>query len=110
MYRDPLYRQIRRALRELKDGNAFGHPWQKMAIAALDRGFSEADIFSATQGSGFSGSGPLSSMYASKWIQFEKLLQHTDVRLRKVGQIGVNHFSKLRDDHLTAEKRSAVTG
>jgi hypothetical protein len=88
----------------------FGLHWPKMAIAALDRGFSEADIFSATQGSGFSWSGPLSSMYASRLIRFEKLLQHEDVRLRKVGQIGVNYFSKLRDDHLAAEKRAAVRG
>lgn len=88
----------------------FGLHWKKMAIAALDRGFSATDIFSATQGSGFSWSGPLSSMYASRLIPFENLLQHEDVRLREVGQIGVRHFSKLRDDRLNSEKRSAIRG
>ncbi len=88
----------------------FGLHWQKMAIAALDRGFSEADIFSATQGSGFSWSGPLSSMYASRLIPFEKLLQHEDIRLRKVGQIGAQHFSELKDRHLTQEKRATIKG
>ena len=88
----------------------FGIPWQGMAIAAMNGGFSEMDIFSATQGSGFSWSGPMSSMYASRLIPFEKLLQHEDYRLRKVGQIGVGYFSKLRDEQLAAEKRAAVRG
>jgi len=88
----------------------FGRHWQEMAIAAMDKGFSESDIFYATQGSGFSWSGPMSGMYASRLTPFEKLLQHGDARLRKVGQIGVQHFSKLRDEHLAAEKRAAVRG
>lgn len=87
-----------------------GSRWQEMAVAAMDKGFSETDIFYATQGSGFSWSGPLSGMYVSRLTPFEKLLQHGDARLRKVGQIGIQHFSKLRDEHLAAEKRAAIRG
>jgi hypothetical protein len=88
----------------------FDEHWQKMAIAAMEKGFSEADIFSATQGGGFSWSGPMSSMYAANVAPFEKLLKHADPRLRKVGEIGFEHFSKLRDQTLSNEKRAAVRG
>ncbi|MGA9452185.1 MAG: hypothetical protein WBW41_12670 [Verrucomicrobiia bacterium] len=88
----------------------FDEGWQKMAIAAIEKGFSEADIFSATQGGGFSWSGPMSSMFAAKLVPFEKLLRHPDARLRNVGKIGFEHFSNLRDEHLAAEKRAAVRG
>jgi len=68
MLRDPLYLQIRRRLRELKDGNAF------------------------------------------QLTPFEKLMQHPDARLRKVGQIGFEYFSKLKAEQLTHEKRAAIRG
>ena len=88
----------------------FDDRWHKMAIAAMERGFSERDIFSATQQGGFSWSGPMSSMFAAKLAPFEKLLRHPDARLRNVAKIGFEHFSKLRDQHLAAEKRAAVRG
>ena len=67
--------------------------------------FQEADIFSATQGSGlFSWSGPLSSMYASRLIPFEKLLQHEDIRLRKVGQIGRPAFLRIEGQVIWLKK------
>jgi hypothetical protein len=68
MFRDPLYRQVRRGLREL------------------------------------------SSMFAARLAPFEKLLQHHDVRLQRIGKIGFGHFSKLRDEQLAHEKRAAVRG
>lgn len=88
----------------------FGPRWQEMAIAAMHHGFSEMEVFQATHGGGFSWSGPLSGMYSSRLIPFEKLLQHGDARLRKVGQIGIQHFSKLRDEQLATEKRAAIRG
>lgn len=88
----------------------FDEGWQKMAIAAMEHGFSEAEILSATQGGGFSWSGSMSSMFAAKAAPFEKLLQNPDNRLRKVGQIGFQQFSELRDAHLAAEKRAEVRG
>ena len=48
--------------------------------------------------------------YAARLAPFEKLLQHPDVRLRKVGKIGFDHFSKQRDGHLAYEKRAAIRG
>jgi hypothetical protein len=84
--------------------------WQKMAIAAMEKGFSEADIFSATQGGGFTWSGPKSSMYAGKLAPFEKLLKHPDSRLRKVGQTGCEYFSQLRDEALAREKHASIRG
>jgi hypothetical protein len=84
--------------------------WQKMAVAAMEMGFSENDIFYATQAGSFVWSGPMSSMCAAKLAPFGKLLQHTDPRLRKVGTIGFEHFSTRRDEHLAREKRAAVKG
>jgi len=81
-----------------------------MAIVAIEKGFSEAEIFSATLGGGFSWSGSMSSMYAARLAPFEKLLQHPDVRMQRIGKIGFEHFSKLRDEQLVHEKRAAVRG
>jgi hypothetical protein len=88
----------------------FDEGWQKMAVAALGKGFSEQDIFCATQAGGFGWSGPKSAMFAARLAPFEKLLQHTNDRLRIVGRIGVANFSKLRDENLEHEKRAAVRG
>jgi hypothetical protein len=88
----------------------FGENWRRMAIAAMEKGFSEADIFSATQGGTFTWSGPRSSMYEAKLAPFEKLLLHSDARLRRVGQMGFEHFSQLRDESLSREKRADVRG
>jgi hypothetical protein len=88
----------------------FDDGWQKMAIAAMEKGFSEHDIYSATQGSGYSWSGSMSSMYAARLAPFEKLLQNINPSLQKIGKNGVNEFSKLRDFHLAHEKRAAVRG
>jgi hypothetical protein len=88
----------------------FDEGWQKMAAAAMEKGFSEEDIFCATQGGDFGWSGPKSSMFAARLAPFEKLLQHTDARLQKVGKIGFEHFSKLRDEQLACEKRAAIRG
>jgi hypothetical protein len=108
MLRDPLYRQIRRRLRELKDG--IGPKWEEMALVAMDNGFSESDVFEATQGSGGSWSGPFSSMFAAKLAPFEKLCDHANPRLKKVGEIGRAYFKPQRDEALQREKRAAVRG
>jgi hypothetical protein len=97
----------------LHAGNAvydFDEGWQQMAIAAMEKGFSEQDIFYATQAGGYGWSGSMSSMFAARLAPFEKLLQHPDVRLQRVGKIGFEHFSKLRDDNLAHEKRAAIRG
>jgi hypothetical protein len=88
----------------------FDDSWQKIAIAAIEMGFSEMDIVSATQRGSFGWSGSMSSMFAAKLAPFEKLLSHPNAQLRNVGKIGFDHFSKLRDQHLTTEKRAAVRG
>jgi hypothetical protein len=107
---DPLRIDNRDGARDKAEPQEFDDAWQKMAIAAIEMGFSEIDIVSATQRGGFGWSGPMSSMFATKLAPFEKLLSHPNHRLRKVGKIGVEHFSKLRDQHLSAEKRAAVRG
>jgi len=81
-----------------------------MAIAAMEKGFSEEDVFSASQAGGFGWSGPMSSMFAARLAPFEKLLSHPDARLRKVGKIGFGHYAEQRDKHLAHEKRAAVRG
>jgi hypothetical protein len=84
--------------------------WQNLAIDALDRGFSEEQIFGASQSGGWGWSGSESAMYAARVAQFEGLLQHADARVRKIGEIGANYFSKLRDKHMAKEKRAAIRG
>jgi hypothetical protein len=84
--------------------------WENMAIAAIEKGFTAEEIFWASQAGGFGWSGSMSSMYAAKLIPFEKLSQHADSRLRKIGKIGVDHFTQLRDENLAHEKRAAVRG
>jgi len=85
--------------------------WQNLAIAAMEAGFSEEQIFSASQsGGGFRWSGSESSMYAARAAQFETLVQHADARLRKVARIGFDSFLKLRDRLLASEKRAAIRG
>jgi PAS domain S-box-containing protein len=88
----------------------FDEVWQQMAVAALEKGFSEEDIFYATEGGGYSWSGSMSSMYAARMAPFEKLLKNPNSRLQKIGKISVNNFSRLRDSYLTHEKRAAVRG
>jgi hypothetical protein len=76
----------------------------------VEEGFSEEDIFGASQAGGFGWSGTMSSMFAARLAPFETLLHHADPRLRKVGMIGVEHFTKLRDEQEAREKRAAVRG
>lgn len=88
----------------------FDEGWQRMALLALDKGFSESDIFNATQGDGYTWSGSMSEMFAVKAAAFGKLLQCGDIRLQTVGRIGLEYFSGLRDEMLSREKRSAIGG
>jgi hypothetical protein len=88
----------------------FDDSWRTLAIAAMDNGFSEKDIASASDAGGFSWTGSRSSMFAARAARFEKLLKHTDPRLRKVGKIGFDHYSKLKDEQLVHEKRAAIRG
>jgi len=88
----------------------FDEAWQRMAVTAMDKGFSEEDIFSASQARNFSWTGSRSSMFAAWAAPFEKLLKHDDARLRKVGKIGFEHYTRLKDAHLAHEKRAAIRG
>ena len=88
----------------------FDEGWQRMALAALERGFSETDIIAATQRGGYTWSGPMSEMFAAKAAAFEKLLQCSEIRLQTIGRIGFEQFSTLRDEMLSREKRSAIGG
>lgn len=88
----------------------FDDGWQRMAIAAMGKGFSEENVFSASQAGGYGWSGSMSSMFSARLTPFEKLLHHPDARLRKVGKIGFEHYSELRDRNLAQEKRAAVRG
>jgi hypothetical protein len=88
----------------------FNDGWQEMAIAAMEAGFSEQDIYYASQAGGYGWSGSMSSMFSARLAPFEKLLQHADARLRRIGQIGFEHFSIQRDEYLAREKQAAIRG
>lgn len=107
---DPLRLDFGSGLRAENVVYDFDEGWQQMAIAAIANGFSEQDIFYATQAGGYGWSGSTSSMFAARLVPFEKLLQHTDVCLQRVGKIGFEHFSKLRDENLAHERRAAIRG
>src|ERR1017187_9303790 len=107
---DPLRMDFGSGLHAENVVHDFDDGWQKMAIAAMEKGFFAQDIFEATQPGGYGWSGSRSSMFAARLAPFEKLLQHTDARLRKVGKIGFDHFSIQRDQNLAHEKRAAIRG
>jgi hypothetical protein len=107
---DPLRLDFGSGLHAENVVHDFDVVWQQMAIAALEKGFSEENIFSATQGGSFGWSGSMSSMYAARMAPFEKLLKNANPLLQKVGEIGVKNFASLRDAHLAEEKRAAVRG
>ena len=87
-----------------------GPKWEELAIVAMNNGFSESDVFYATQGSGGSHSGPRSSYFSAKLAPFEKLCDHANPRLKKVGELGRANFTPQRDEALQREKRAAVRG
>jgi len=107
---DPLRIDVGSGLHAENIVTDFDEGWQKMAIAAMEKGFSPENIFSATQSGGYCWSGPMSSMFAARLSPFEKLLIHTDERIQRVGKIGVDHFSKLLDAQLRGERRAAIRG
>ena len=107
---DPLRMDFGSGLHAKNAVRDFDEVWQQMALMAMEKGFSEEEIFSSTQGSGYSWSGSMSSMYATRMAPFEKLLKTGHPRLQKIGQTGVNNFSPQRDAHLAHEKRAAIKG
>jgi hypothetical protein len=100
--------QIR--LSPLQIEKEIGPKWEELAVVAMDNGFSDSDVFNATQGGGGSWSGPFSSMFAAKLAPFEKLCDHANPRLKKVGETGRAYFKPQRDEALQREKRAAVRG
>ena len=84
--------------------------WRRMALAALDHGYSTRDILSATIGRSWSWSGLESEMWARRRRGFEALLSDPEHRVAEIGKDGVE-CTKVWERYATdREKEEAVEG
>jgi hypothetical protein len=90
-----------------------GHPnsdWIEKAKLALDAGHSAEDIVVAARGYSWSWGGRESNMWA-EWVEkFNKLLSNSDSRIRKVGEIGLQHAKSNMKTALEQEYKEDVYG
>lgn len=84
--------------------------WKQMTLLALEAGFNESDIVRSAAGNSFSWRGALSSSYERRMKPFQELLKSTNSRLRQIGKIGHEHYSRLHQGALAAEKRAEIKG
>lgn len=79
-------------------------------VLALDNGYAPNDIARSTIPTLRIWGGEESKMW-SDWIeQFEILRSNQDERLRKAGELGVEHAEGMRDQALKRENDEDVTG
>ena len=84
--------------------------WRRLAVAALDRGYSVPDILDATTGGIRTWSGPASAMWAAERRELEALLNDSDVRIAAVGRAGVEYASAREHEAALRERTAAVEG
>ena len=84
--------------------------WRRLAVAALDRGYSVPDILDATTGGIRTWSGPTSAMWAAERRELEALLNDSDVRIAAVGRAGMEYASAREQEAALRETTAAVEG
>ena len=110
-----LYRQLTdsESLKEHHLDPLEGGPdatWRRIALAALDRGYSVHDILRATLGRSRSWMGSASEMWAGERREFEALLNDADDRIAEVGRAGVEYTSARVRQATVQEMAEAVEG
>ena len=84
--------------------------WRRMALAALDHGYSTQDVLNATIGRRSSWSGAESKMWARRRRGFEVLLRDPDDRIAGIGKSGVEYTKERERSAIDREKQVAVEG
>ena len=110
-----LYRQLldSESLKEHHLDPLEGSPdatWRRIALAAMNRGYSVQDILYATGGRIRSWVGPASAMWAAERREFEALLNDADDRIVAVGRAGVEYTKAREQEAIAREKAEAVEG
>ena len=84
--------------------------WRRLALAALDRGYSVTDILHATTSAIRTWSVSESAMWAAERGRFEALLNDADARIAAVGREGVEYASAREHEATLRETTRAVEG
>jgi len=90
-----------------------GHPsptWAKLAVAAMDSGYTPAIVHDAAGGSVRSWSGEQSAYWESWRKDFEELQGSDDPRLKEVARLGIEQATALRDRSLREEENERIYG
>ena len=84
--------------------------WRRMALAALDHGYSTQNVLYATIGRVSSWSGLESEMWARRRRGFETLLSDPDDRIIGIGRSGIEYTKERERSAIDREKEVAVEG
>ncbi len=84
--------------------------WSEKAVMALDVGYSPEEIARATLPGSWSWSGNESVMWDQWTSKFERLLDHPDPRIGRIGQLGSETTRAWRDRAIEKERAEDVYG
>ena len=84
--------------------------WRELALAALDRDFSEEDVAYATIGGGGAWVGPQSARWIRLRQPFEALYDDPDHRIAEVGRLCAEYTTYREGVALAREREQAIAG
>lgn len=84
--------------------------WRKLAVAALDYGYSTQEVLSVTIGRSRSWKGPESKMWAGERCAYAALLNDPDDRISEIGRAGVEYMSAQERHAIRRETEEAIYG
>gem|GEM_PF-556156 len=84
--------------------------WPEKALVAIDSGYTPEEIARATLPLSWSWSGKESEMWDQWTRKFEGLLEHTDSRIVRIGQLGAETTKSSRDRAIETEWNEDVYG
>ena len=84
--------------------------WRRIALEALERGYSTQDVLYATNGRFWTWEGAESEMWAGRRVAFEELLSDPDPRIVEIGRAGVEYATEREELAKLRETEEAVEG
>ena len=87
-----------------------GDGWRRMALAALDWGYSTQHILDATIDRSWSWSGSESEMWEGRLQGFRSLVNDQDHRIAEIGRTGIEYMSARKRAAIDRETDEAVRG
>jgi hypothetical protein len=87
-----------------------GDRWERMAILALNHGFTAEDVANHCTPTHYGGFGPLSAHFLARIPKYEKLANHKDIRLRPAGARGLRWAKLMAERELAEERKRAIHG